>query len=217
MQTPTIDAQIRARSTDDNVAIVFEGEDGEVRSWTYREYVECCAERAARLLARRSAGPLHVGLLLDNVPEFPMWLGAAAVANATIVGVNPTRRGADLARDSRHTDCQLVVTEPKYEPLLRGLDIGLAPENVLVTGSERYTSALAPQRGDEEVVLAREVAVEGCQRTARLGRYVTHSDRFEAPALRQPHRRIHDPALAVFHPRILETRPPEHNPASQGD
>ena len=32
---------------------------------------------------------------------------------ATMVGINPTRRGAELASDIRHTDCQLVVTEPQ--------------------------------------------------------------------------------------------------------
>ena len=39
------------------------------------------------------------------------WLGAAALAGATVVGINPTRRGDELARDIRFTDCQLLVTD----------------------------------------------------------------------------------------------------------
>ena len=59
-----------------------------------------CAQRAAFLLAHKPAdAPFHVGVLLDNVPEFWFALGAAALSGATLVGINPTRRGAELARD----------------------------------------------------------------------------------------------------------------------
>ena len=71
-------------------------------------------------------GEPHIGVLLDNVPEFSMWLGAAAVSGATIVGINPTRRGAELERDITHTECQLVITERRHLDLLDGLDLGAA-------------------------------------------------------------------------------------------
>ena len=61
--------------------------------------------------ALRQPGPFHIGVLLDNVPEYLFWLGAAALAGATVVGINPTRRGEELARDIRFTDCQLLVTD----------------------------------------------------------------------------------------------------------
>jgi fatty-acyl-CoA synthase len=83
-------------------------------------------------------GPFHIGYLLENVPETSFWLGAGAVAGATMVGLNPTRRGAELATDIRHTDCQLVVTERKFAPLIDGLDIGIAPERVLVVDTDEY-------------------------------------------------------------------------------
>jgi len=121
--------------------LLFEDE-----AWTYDEYVGACAERASLLLELRRPGPLHVGVLLDNVPEYPMWLGAAAVTGAVIVGINPTRRGAELARDIRHTDCQIVVTEEKYHPLLEGLDLSLPPERILLVDSPRYAEDLAPHR-----------------------------------------------------------------------
>ncbi len=138
----TIAELIRARAGDDNTALRFEDD-----RWSYREYVETCAVRAALLDELRRPGPFHVGVLLDNVPEFPMWLGAAALAGAVVVGINPTRRGAELARDVTHTDCQLIVTEEAYAPLLEPLDLGIDDDRVLVTESVGYAAALERHRG----------------------------------------------------------------------
>ena len=44
-------------------------------------------------------GPFHIGFLFENMPELCFWLGAGAVSGATMVGINPTRQGAELARD----------------------------------------------------------------------------------------------------------------------
>ena len=131
-----------ARADDDHIALRFED-----REWSYREWVAACAQRAAFLLATRREGPLHVGVLLENVPEFSFWLGAAALAGGVVVGINPTRRGAELARDVRHTDCQLIVTEPCHAPLLDGLDVGLPAERVFDVESTRYAEAIAPFAG----------------------------------------------------------------------
>jgi len=142
VQLPTIDALLRARADDDAPGLLFED-----RRWSWREVVAASAQRAAYLAEHRQPGPLHVGLLLDNVPDFAFWLGAAALAGGAVVGINPTRRGADLARDIRHTDCQWLVTERRYLPLLEGLDHGLAPDRVLVVDDEAYADALAPHAG----------------------------------------------------------------------
>ncbi|MBW5484320.1 AMP-binding protein [Streptomyces bambusae] len=101
------------------------------------------AVRAALLgdLLPRGAEP-HVGVLLDNTPEFPLWLGAAALAGAAVAGINPTRRGAELARDILHTDCRVLVTERAHLPLLDGFD--LPGVTVLVTDGEEYAGLLAP-------------------------------------------------------------------------
>src|SRR5437899_2215429 len=122
----TIADLVRARAGDDHPAVLFEDE-----SLTYDQWVRACAERASLLLSLRRAGLFHVGLLLDNVPEFTLWLGGAALAGAVVVGVNPTRRGAELARDVTHTECQLLVTEPAYAALLDGLDVGIGTDRVL--------------------------------------------------------------------------------------
>jgi fatty-acyl-CoA synthase len=138
----TIAELVAARRGDARTGLLFEDQ-----AWTYDEYVGACAERASLLLELRRPGPLHVGVLLDNVPEYPIWLGAAAVTGAAIIGINPTRRGAELARDIRHTDCQLIVSEEKYRPLLEGLDLSLPPERILLADSPGYAEDLAPHRG----------------------------------------------------------------------
>jgi len=138
----TIAELVRARATDTNVGLLLDD-----ASWTYAEVVQAAADRAALLRTLRRPGPFHVGVLLDNVPEFPMWLSAAAFAGATIVGINPTRRGVELVRDINHTECQLIVTESAHESLLEGLDIGLDGERTLVTDTPSYREQLAPHMG----------------------------------------------------------------------
>lgn len=132
---------VRARSgAGDRTALRFED-----RSLTWSEYTRACAARAAYLDAELDpALPPHVGVLLDNIPEFPMWLGGAALAGDAVVGINPTRRGPELERDIRHADCQLIVTESRYLELLDGLDLGPATGRVLVV--EQAQDALAPHR-----------------------------------------------------------------------
>src|SRR5262249_56117589 len=66
-------------------------------------------------LARRDpARPFHVGLLLENRPEFVFAELAAGLCGAVVVGLNPTRRGEPLARDVTHADCQLVLAEERF-------------------------------------------------------------------------------------------------------
>lgn len=139
---PTIAEFVRDRAGEPGLALLFED-----RSCTWAELVAASSERASLLGELCRPGAPHIGVLLDNVPEFPMWLAAAALAGATIVGINPTRRGEELARDIRHTECQLLVTEAAHRPLLDGLDTGVGAERILDVDSPAYAEALAPHRG----------------------------------------------------------------------
>lgn len=125
----TIDQLIRDRAGDQRVGLVF----GD-RSWTHHEVVSAQATRAEILRQLRAPGPFHVALLLDNLPEYVFWMGAAALAGAVLVGGNPTHRGDELARDLAHTQCQLLVTDAHYAGLVDGYDLGpsLPPERILV-------------------------------------------------------------------------------------
>ncbi|KAA8969495.1 long-chain-fatty-acid--CoA ligase FadD17 [Mycobacterium sp.] len=59
------------------------------------------------------ARPPHVGVLLENTPFFSALLVAAGLTGIVPVGLNPVRRGAALARDIEHADCQLVLTDSR--------------------------------------------------------------------------------------------------------
>jgi fatty-acyl-CoA synthase len=124
MSAPTTVAELLGRrATDDGVGLLHRDE-----SWTWAEVVGRSTEVAAWLDARRPAeGPFHLGVLLDNTPEYLFLLFGATLAGATVVGVNNTRRGDELARDIRHTDCGIVAVSPAYRELLDGLDLGGAP------------------------------------------------------------------------------------------
>ncbi|GAA3125090.1 long-chain-fatty-acid--CoA ligase [Streptomyces rameus] len=118
----------------------------EDRTLTHHEVAAGAAARAALLADLLPPGAVpHVGVLLDNTEEFPLWLGAAALAGAAVAGINPTRRGAELARDIRHTECPVLVTERARLPLLAGL--GLTGPRLLVTDTDEYAALLAPYSG----------------------------------------------------------------------
>ncbi|MEU5285976.1 AMP-binding protein [Streptomyces sp. NPDC020755] len=113
---------------------------------SHHQVVEGAAARAALLadLLPRGGEP-HLGLLLDNTPEFPLWLSAAALAGAAVAGINPSRRGPELVRDILHTEARVLITERAHLPLLDGLE--LPGVRVLVTDTEAYTALLAPYAG----------------------------------------------------------------------
>ncbi|NUR58731.1 MAG: AMP-binding protein, partial [Catenulispora sp.] len=75
--------------------------------------------------AGASGPPRHVGVLMENVPEFSFLLGAAALGEFTLVGLNPTRGAAEVVRDARHTDCALIVTESPFLAMVRNSGIPL--------------------------------------------------------------------------------------------
>lgn len=115
--------------------------------WTWDEHVRLSAQRAAWLGSLREEGrPFHVGVLLENVPEFSFLLGAAAVSGAVIVGLNPTRQGAELARDIEHTDCMIVLTGGAYADQAREAVPGMG-DRIVDVDSQAYADALAPFAG----------------------------------------------------------------------
>ncbi len=81
------------------------------------------------------------------MPEYLFWLGAAAMAGAVVVGINPTRRGEALAGDVRRTDCRLLVTDADGAALLDGLDLGVAPDRVLRIDLPGYEGLVQAHRG----------------------------------------------------------------------
>src|SRR6266487_4413628 len=101
MPAPNAAALLRHNATDvsirDRPAVKF----GD-RVWTHGEYVEEARRWSQLFLARAPAGrALHVGVLLDNTPDYLFALGGAALAGAAVVGLNHTRRDEHLLRSAR--------------------------------------------------------------------------------------------------------------------
>ncbi|MER6011740.1 long-chain-fatty-acid--CoA ligase [Streptomyces bluensis] len=146
----TVAELVAARWGDHRPGLWFED-----RVLSQHEVAAAAAARAALLGDLLPPGAeQHVGVLLDNTPEYPLWIAAAALSGAAVAGINPTRRGPELARDILHTDCRVLVTERTHLPLLDGLDLpwgsprASAVERgglrLLVTDTEAYEDLLAP-------------------------------------------------------------------------
>src|SRR5262245_20957655 len=140
MEAETVGALLAARAGDAGGGLRTAAGDA---SWTWAESMAEAAARAALLDERGLAGR-HVGVLLDNVPEFVFLLGAAALSGTVIVGVNPTRRGEELASDVRHTDCAAVLTDAAHAALLAGLAHGA---EVTLVDEPAWAEAVARHRG----------------------------------------------------------------------
>ncbi|MFI2560243.1 AMP-binding protein [Nocardia farcinica] len=146
-----------ARAEDDHPALLF----GDQRmSW--REFVRAARERAAALTALRRPGPWHVGVLMDNDPEYLLLIAGAALCGATIVGINATRRGGELAADITGTDIRTVIVAPGHRPLLDDLDLpdidildsdGARYRDTLHRAAANPTTAPAPPPGREHTLL----------------------------------------------------------------
>ena len=122
----------------------------EDQRFTWDEVVRESEKRAVVIRGlRREDRPFHVGVLLENVPDYIFLIGAGALAGATIVGINPTRRGAELAADIRGADCDVIITDSAQAALLDGLDTGVDADRVLTIDSPRWAEALSAAEGAE--------------------------------------------------------------------
>jgi fatty-acyl-CoA synthase len=90
---------------------------------SWRDHIAHGAAVAAALQARLDpARPPHVGVLLQNTPFFSAVLVAAGLSGIVPVGLNPVRRGAALARDVTHADCQVVLADSASASVIGELD-----------------------------------------------------------------------------------------------
>lgn len=120
---PTVRAQLLARAADDSPGLLVDGD-----SWTWAEVVrESCVRSALIRTLLDDHRPAHIGVLLENVPEFVFLLGGAALGGQVVVGLNPTRRGAALTADVRRADVQVVVTDCAHADLLAEVEVPVIP------------------------------------------------------------------------------------------
>jgi fatty-acyl-CoA synthase len=121
---PTYADLLLERAGDDHLGLVFED-----RQWSWAEIVQECADRTPLLRPG-----MHVGLLLDNLPDYVFWLGACALKGAALVGINPTRRDVQLEADIAHTDIDLLVTEARHRDAVGTFEHVLVEDLQLPTG-----------------------------------------------------------------------------------
>ena len=143
---PSVAALVRARAADDSLGLVA----GD-RTWTWRQVVAEAATRAAWMRATLDPQrPPHIGVLLPNVAEYVFQILGAALAGTCIVGINPTRRGAELERDISHTACQFVLADQTYADLL---DNHANPVLVSDAPWAPYTGAALPDTDPDPATL----------------------------------------------------------------
>ncbi|MBB3090097.1 AMP-binding protein [Nocardioides albus] len=136
---------LRSRAGDGRVGLRFEE-----RSWTWAEVVQESADRAAlldHLVARPATRQTHVGVLLDNVPDYVFWLGAAALGAGVVVGLNTSRNSQEIADDVRHADVDVIITETRHRGLVEGIAHVVPSGLILEVDSAAYGRLLGPFRG----------------------------------------------------------------------
>jgi fatty-acyl-CoA synthase len=134
----TVAEILAARADDDTPALRFED-----ATWSYRQLVDEGRRRAALFGAVHDPErPPHIGVLLDNVPDYLFWLTAAALSGSVIVGINATYRGEQLARLVTHTECEVLVTSSGYEALLRDAGDPVPRDRVLVVDRPAHAADL---------------------------------------------------------------------------
>lgn len=142
---PTYAEVVRGRVHDEHEGLRFEG-----RSWSWAEVIDEAAARAA-ILGTIQPGPgrsqVHVGILLQNTPDFVFWLLAAALSGDVVVGINPTRRGAELTHDMAHADCDLLISEPLYLAADDCPDLPVPADRIFDVESAAYARLVSASAG----------------------------------------------------------------------
>ena len=127
--------------------------------WTHAQLLSE-AERFAALFRQRldPDRPRHVGVLLDNTPDYVFALCGAALVGAAVSGLNHTRRGEHLAHDISHTDVQLVITEPRHEAQLGQALDAMVASALCVLISDRFADGDDPTPRGDSLELALDTA-----------------------------------------------------------
>jgi fatty-acyl-CoA synthase len=133
----TIQQQLREHLEHDSAAVHY----GDHRR-TWREHLADAAAQAAVLLdIADHERPVHIGALLGNTPEMLTAMAAAGLGGYVLCGINNTRRGAALARDILHSDCQILLTDAVHRGLLDGLE--LPGVRIIDVGSPEWSALTA--------------------------------------------------------------------------
>ncbi len=110
---------IEERGTDpatrERVFIRYRDEDEQIDNLTYAEFYQRASQYGKMIQGmrreKRIGGRFHVGVYLENVPEFLYILGGCAFSGATLVGINNAQVGEKLAIDINKMDIDVLFAD----------------------------------------------------------------------------------------------------------
>lgn len=106
--------------------IRFLDEDEQLHSISYAQYLQHSLAYGNMLRNRKkklgigSGERFHVGVFMQNIPEFFFLLGGCAFTNATLVGVNNAQVGEKLAFDINNIDMHVLFLDHAPQPGTKG-------------------------------------------------------------------------------------------------
>ncbi len=113
-------------------------------AWTFRRIIVEGQRRAALFNSvHDSTRPPHIGVLLDNTPDYLFWLVGAALSGSVVVGINSTYRGTQLAQLIEHSDCEVLVTSTQFANLIDLPSLAVPADRVFVVDHPEYAEQLA--------------------------------------------------------------------------
>ncbi len=139
----------------DRSFIMFRDDAEGLRSISYAEYLQqslAYGNMLKSMKARLGIGSgqrFHVGVFMQNIPEFFFLLGGCAFTNATLVGVNNAQVGEKLAFDINNIDMHVLFVDHAAQPGTKGtfLDTVMNARDVhgfSSLGEESIFSAVSP-------------------------------------------------------------------------
>jgi fatty-acyl-CoA synthase len=157
--TTSIAALLRRNRDDPQIASSPAVHFGD-RTWTHAELVaEACRWANFFDAALPADRPPHVGVLLDNTPDYLFAFAGAALAGAAVVGLNHTRQGEHLVRDLVHTDVSVLVTEPAHLPRVDAIRSKLPFGDERIVVSHRFSES-SDSSGDPAGEFGRDLDAE---------------------------------------------------------
>jgi fatty-acyl-CoA synthase len=121
-----VSSLIRHNGTDpairDRAFIKYHDNKEALRTITYAEYLKeslaygCMLQEMKTSLGIGPGERFHVGVFMQNIPEFFFILGGCAFTNATLVGVNNAQVGEKLAFDINNIDMHVLFVDHAKQP-----------------------------------------------------------------------------------------------------
>jgi acyl-CoA synthetase (AMP-forming)/AMP-acid ligase II len=109
-------------ATRGRVFITNRADDGSLREYTYEQLYRGSLEygnmirRLRERRGKRGSERFHIGVFMQNRPEFFFILGGCAFTNSTLVGINSAQLGEKLAFDINNIDVDILIADDGAHP-----------------------------------------------------------------------------------------------------